>query len=41
MSDSRPDSTEDMQTVAIVRLVIGLLQGVALSLLWQIPSRAA
>lgn len=36
MSDSRPDSTEDMKTVAIVRLVIGLLQGVALYLLWRV-----
>jgi hypothetical protein len=36
MSDSRPDSTDDMRTVAIVRLVIGLLQGVALYLLWRV-----
>ncbi|MGO1077602.1 DUF4153 domain-containing protein [Inquilinus sp. CA228] len=36
MSDSRPDSTEDMQTIAIGRLVIGLLQGVALYLLWRV-----
>ncbi len=35
MSDSRPDSTEDTQIVAIARLVIGLLQGVALYLLWR------
>lgn len=36
MSDSRPDSTEDMQAIAIGRLVIGLLQGVALYLLWRV-----
>jgi hypothetical protein len=35
MSDSRADSTEDMRTVAVGRLVIGLLQGVALYLLWR------
>lgn len=36
MSDSRLDSTEDTQTIAIGRLVIGLLQGVALYLLWRV-----
>lgn len=34
MSDSQPDSIEDTRTIAVVRLVIGLLQGVALYLLW-------
>ncbi|MGK9234852.1 DUF4153 domain-containing protein [Inquilinus limosus] len=36
MSDSRPDDADDMQVAGATRLFIGLLQGVALYLLWQV-----